>query len=146
MPDLSPQPQTAAQQMDRFKESLRSLSLAYTRAWSDIQQSMRPLVDLHERHPELFEQVGQEDAEPGACHCLCGTHREQAVDVCRGEAGPGLMFTFHSSLDGVGTQHVDMCRPCHEAQTLRAADRELARAANPLAYSPDAVIVTFDKP
>jgi len=84
--------------------------------WRQIADTLRPVIEYYEQHPEELERWEREreaEAQLGSCHCLCGTHPDQP-GICASTATPGLEITYNSPT--VGTQRVKHCRPCWEAK------------------------------
>jgi hypothetical protein len=128
-PPIVPQPQInpeaarrAIETMRVLTEAMRPIVQAHIAATRRIIEALRPLAEWAERHPEelaRWQRASELQEQAGACHRLCGTHREQAEGICAGVAAPGLTVRFDSPT--VGVQHARMCRPCYEVRQMASA-------------------------
>lgn len=117
---MTEQPSMQAQ-IEAIAERARPVLELYFKAWGEVWQAVQPVlqpyVDLYEADPEGFERMcaeaRAEAAAEQSCHCFCAVGHGGAPGICQSEAAPGLTRTYHSQW--VGTQHVLMCQPCHDA-------------------------------
>lgn len=112
-PAQAPTAEQVSQFVDQFRTALVPVMQRMAEQVTAFQAAYQPLIELHQRRPDLFQQLGP---AVESCHCLCGSHPDQP-GVCTGEAEPDLGLTFDSPT--VGSTFVRMCRNCHSARTGR---------------------------
>ncbi|MEU2316566.1 hypothetical protein ACFY7X_13725 [Streptomyces althioticus] len=116
----------SVEEINKFAEQFRAAAVPAIERMAEqinaFQAAFRPLIELHQRRPDLFTQLAP-TSEP--CHCLCGGHPDHP-GVCAGEAEFGLGLTFDSPT--VGPTFVRMCRNCHSVRTggeIRSSEPEI---------------------